>query len=1172
LIVRSPIKVSGLLEIFIKQIKTITMKMSSILVAMSFLMNLYTPIGAQSNLALTASVSTSFVSGWESLDAVKDGATPLNSSDRTEGVYGNWSSPNIIQWVQYEWPMEYKLSSTEVYWFTDNGGILIPTVAYIEYWDGTSWINAGDIGVEKDEFNVLELPDIITNKVRISMSNPDQSTGIIEWRVLGGLNLPMTEWNGGPFTFDGISQYETIHTGILNSATDFSISTWVLINTLEEDSRIFDFGSSADKHIYLTGKGNKNNLQFVITNNGDIGEQYLDGPENEPLPIGSWHHVAIVKNSDTWILYLNGAEIGRNSGITLNLTDLGSLTSNFIGKSINNDLFLNGEVDEFNVFGSYVSETQIPNLINIEIPSNPLPANNWFIVSTSDSKKLEWETGNFFTASNVYIGNSYEEASNATIPAISELEQGINALDMPDTLTEGNIYYWRVDELNGNEVRKGNVWAFRYLGPKIKVVLLAGQSNMTGFTPLSDIPDELEHEYTDAIIWVDGQVPANMSRRWMNLQAGLGWNNSSSGPELSFGPQLANYLPGDNIAILKCSWGGTNLFAQWRPPSSGKTTGDLYNTFIESVHDGLAALPEEMEPEIIGMVWMQGEYDAIVSKAVGEEYESNLTNLIHDVRKEFQVPQMPFVIGQISEAPAWDKFGDLVRNAELKVSREVANTDMVITTDYGFVDGLHYDGKGVISLGKRFATSLHHIIASKGLRAEYYEPTDLVNPLVERTDTLIDFNWGSLSPDESINEDNFSAKWSGYLNPETTGVYSFYVTSGNGVRLWVDDVLLVENWSNNSHNVFTAEIPMKEGTYYPITIEFIKNSADATISLEWSFKGMNRSLVPGSAFYKNPLFALDKSEWEIKHVDSEINSSATGGATGVLDNRYKTYWKTAVEATFPLEIELDLKDTFNIAAVDYVPNQVDYTAGMALKYKILTSLDDTDWSTADSGVWNDDINKKIARFSNVKARYVKLQILTSSGTSVSASDLNVYGSISKTIHQPEPDFSSQKTMECNLAIVDFSDETYGVPAYWEWSFGDGTYSKEQNPQHIYTQEGEYTVKLIVFNTLGIDSISQTIEVIFNPDDCINSIKNEDTENQMLFYPNPVISGNMVKFEFIDTSNENNTLEIVNLQGQRVYNANIGANAEVDTRMLKGGIYFVTLQTSDYTQTKKLIVE
>jgi hypothetical protein len=137
------------------------------------------------NIAALATATTSYVSAWETLRAVNDNSNPANSNDKSAGAYGNWNNPNSIQWVQYDWPQQYSLSNTQIYWFDDNGGVLTPTRAYIEYWNGSTWVNTGDVPLVKNAFNTLALNGVTTNRLRVSMLNATQSTGILEWRVAG---------------------------------------------------------------------------------------------------------------------------------------------------------------------------------------------------------------------------------------------------------------------------------------------------------------------------------------------------------------------------------------------------------------------------------------------------------------------------------------------------------------------------------------------------------------------------------------------------------------------------------------------------------------------------------------------------------------------------------------------------------------------------------------------------------------------------------------------------------------------------------------------------------------------------------------------------------------------------------------------------------------------------
>ena len=88
---------------------------------------------------------------------------------------------------------------------------------------------------------------------------------------------------------------------------------------------------------------------------------------------------------------------------------------------------------------------------------------------------------------------------------------------------------------------------------------------------------------------------------------------------------------------------------------------------------------------------------------------------------------------------------------------------------------------------------------------------------------------------------------------------------------------------------------------------------------------------------------------------------------------------------------------------------------------------------------------------------------------------------------PTAGFSITNSTTCN-GVVQFNDESINVPQSWAWDFGDGETSFEQNPTHIYTDEGVYTVSLTVTNTLGEDVAVQDDVIDYStPDEIDNSM-------------------------------------------------------------------------------------
>lgn len=140
------------------------------------------------NVALVSTVSTDYCSPWETLTAVNDGYEPASSYDNSHGEFGNWYSGNDWGYIQYDFPQAYKVNQSDIYWFTDDGGILIPTSVYIQYWDQatTSWINVenpSSYAAVKNQWCVTTFKPVTTTKIRINFINSAESCGVLEWQV-----------------------------------------------------------------------------------------------------------------------------------------------------------------------------------------------------------------------------------------------------------------------------------------------------------------------------------------------------------------------------------------------------------------------------------------------------------------------------------------------------------------------------------------------------------------------------------------------------------------------------------------------------------------------------------------------------------------------------------------------------------------------------------------------------------------------------------------------------------------------------------------------------------------------------------------------------------------------------------------------------------------------------
>ena len=117
-------------------------------------------------------------------------------------------------------------------------------------------------------------------------------------------------------------------------------------------------------------------------------------------------------------------------------------------------------------------------------------------------------------------------------------------------------------------------------------------------------------------------------------------------------------------------------------------------------------------------------------------------------------------------------------------------------------------------------------------RGEYYNNTSLSGaPVLVRNDVNVNFNWGQGSPGANVSADNFSARWTRgqYFDG---GTYRFHIFMDDGVRLWVDDRLVVDAWYDSAAREVTGEYGLGSGMHN-LRVEYYERSSDAGIYLWW---------------------------------------------------------------------------------------------------------------------------------------------------------------------------------------------------------------------------------------------------------------------------------------------------------------------------------------------------
>ncbi|MDE0859489.1 MAG: hypothetical protein OSA93_04980 [Akkermansiaceae bacterium] len=222
---------------------------------------------------------------------------------------------------------------------------------------------------------------------------------------------------------------------------------------------------------------------------------------------------------------------------------------------------------------------------------------------------------------------------------------------------------------------------------KLKIFILAGQSNMQGHCTNSVIENRLKdpklkagfEKYHQGGSFVKREdVFINHIEKEMHgaLSVGYGATKDKIGPELSFGWTIGDQLD-EGVLIIKAAWGGKSLFRDFLSPSGKKPDaafvqaleerakkkkkpfskeeyleefGHYYRMMMTGVDETLGNLKtyapnyKGQGYEIAGFVWFQGFNDKFSDHSTGT-YQENMAHFIRDVRKDLKSPKLPFVIG-----------------------------------------------------------------------------------------------------------------------------------------------------------------------------------------------------------------------------------------------------------------------------------------------------------------------------------------------------------------------------------------------------------------------------------------------------------------------------------------------------------------------------------------------
>ena len=250
-------------------------------------------------------------------------------------------------------------------------------------------------------------------------------------------------------------------------------------------------------------------------------------------------------------------------------------------------------------------------------------------------------------------------------------------------------------------------------GKRIKVFLLAGQSNMEGRAD----GNKLTPQDRERLKKVQGRVQLAFNYEPIHALdvvkpsaeiAEIYKRDLIFGPELLFGITLSEAWPQEKMLLIKLTAGATSLHGSWNPDWRGDKAAAMGEESEPKLYSALTAYVKQVlsgygddEYEICAMLWVQGETDA-GNETAATAYGDNLQNLVESVRHDVGRETLPFLLFQVGH-------GEVVEGMK-RTALEVPNVTLIpqsldpISLDfYQKMGNGHYEYEGMKKLGRRFA-------------------------------------------------------------------------------------------------------------------------------------------------------------------------------------------------------------------------------------------------------------------------------------------------------------------------------------------------------------------------------------------------------------------------------------------------------------------------------------
>lgn len=136
-----------------------------------------------------------------------------------------------------------------------------------------------------------------------------------------------------------------------------------------------------------------------------------------------------------------------------------------------------------------------------------------------------------------------------------------------------------------------------------------------------------------------------------------------------------------------------------------------------------------------------------------------------------------------------------------------------------------------------------------GLLGTYFSRPDCSGEVLKRLDAQVNFDWADKPAAPGVPTEDFSVRWNGQVQAQHAENYTFHVETDDGVRVWLGDRQIIDEWRQQSATVVSQPVALNAGQFYPLTIEYYSAKPPAMAKLKWSSPSTPLGVIPASRLH-----------------------------------------------------------------------------------------------------------------------------------------------------------------------------------------------------------------------------------------------------------------------------------------------------------------------------------